>query len=256
MNAANATKPRARRLDPDTGKRILLAVGLLLELLMMAAGLWPASWLVLHFAPVARTPGQWVLLILGAVLVFNYGYLLALLLLRIVFPPPDEGQHAIDRHGKLPLAFRRFMIGVLLLKARHDPPWAAMFSSVLTRIPPLGGLFTRYFGPHTSSVTMGDHVRILDPRFVVAGKNVEFGFDCTIIAHHFDNRGLHIRKVTIGDHAVIGGESLLMAGVEVGHHAVIGSRSIIPPDTKIPPYEFWAGAPARKIKDLTPPESE
>lgn len=237
-------------IDPDTGKRILLVLGLLLELLMMAVGLWPAAWLVLYFAPVAHTPGQWVLIVLGAVLVFNVGYLVALLVLRRITPRPKEGHHAFTSDGRLPRVIVVFMLNVLLLKARFDPPWAAMFSSVLTRVFPLGPLFARWFGPRTTSVTMGDATFFLDPHHLEIGKNVELGFGCTIVAHHFDNRGLYIRRVTIGDRATIGGWSVIMAGVQVSHHAVVGARSVVPPDTKIGPYEYWAGAPARKIKDL------
>ena len=43
-----------------------------------------------------------------------------------------------------------------------------------------------------------------------------------------------------------------MPGVEVGHHAVVGNRSNVTPGTIIKPYEFWAGVPAKKIKDLAP----
>jgi hypothetical protein len=251
MTDVGTTAPPAVRVNPDTGKRILLVLGLVLELVMMAAGLWPAAWLVLHYAPTARTPGHWVLIILAAVLVFNYGYLLALLLFRLIIPRPREGNYPINPDGNVPRAIRTFMLNALLAKARHDPPWAAMFSSVLTSVPPLGPLFRRFFGPRTTSATMGDTLILPDPHFVEAGKNVEFGYGCVIIAHHFDNRGMFIRKVTIGDNAVIGGESLLMAGVQVGDHAVIASRSMIYPNTKIGPYEYWAGAPAKKVKDLS-----
>ena len=242
----------AFRIDPDLGKRILLAVGLLLELMMMAAGLWPATWLVLHFGPAAGTPGHWVLIILAAVLVFNYGYLLALLLLRLIIPYPSEGHHVIGPGGEVPRVLHQFMFNVLLVKARYEPPWAPMFSSVLTRIPPLSWPFARYFGPRTSSVTMGDTANLIDPHLVVAGRNVEFGFGCSIVAHHFDNRGMLIRRVTVGDHAVIGGQATLMAGVEVGHHAVVASCAVVYPNTKIGPYEYWAGAPAKRIKSLRP----
>lgn len=247
----------ATRIDPDTGKRILLVVGLILELIMMAVGLWPASWLVLRFAASATTPGHWVLIILGAVLVFNFGYLIALLFFRILLPYPREGLHTLTADGKVPPTLRRFMLNVLLVKARMDPPWAAMFSSVLTRVPPLGPLFTRFFGPHTSSTTMGDTTRLIDPHLIEAGKNVQFGFGCTIVAHHYDNRGMLIKKVKIGDCAVVGGESTIMAGVEIGHHAVVASHSVVRPNTKIGPYEYWAGVPAKKIKDIPPatPES-
>lgn len=250
-NADSETGP-ATGIDPDTGKRILLVVGLVLELIMMAVGLWPAAWLVLRFAPGATTPGHWVLIILGAILVFNFGYLVALLFFRIILPYPREGLHTLSADGKVPPAIRRFMLNVLLVKARVDPPWAAMFSSVLTRVPPLGPLFARFFGPHTTSITLGDTVELIDPHLIEAGKNVQFGFGCSIVAHHYDNRGMLIKKIKIGDYAVIGGKSTIMAGVEIGHHAVVASHAVVRPNTRIGPYEYWGGVPAKKIKDLKP----
>ncbi|MBU0617640.1 MAG: hypothetical protein KKI02_07975, partial [Planctomycetes bacterium] len=144
------------------------------------------------------------------------------------------------------------MLNVLLVKARVDPPWAAMFSSVLTRVPPLGPLFARFFGPHTTSITLGDTVELIDPHLIEAGKNVQFGFGCSIVAHHYDNRGMLIKKIKIGDYAVIGGKSTIMAGVEIGHHAVVASHAVVRPNTRIGPYEYWGGVPAKKIKDLKP----
>ena len=237
-------------IDPDAGKRTLLVMGLLLELLLSALALWPAAAIVLYFAGRIRSAWAWTLLILAAVMVFNYVYLLALLAVRCLLPRPKEGLHE-QRPGGLPgRPILLFMLNLLLLKARFDPPWAAMFSSVLSRVWPLGPLFDRFFGPRTTSETMGDTMYCLDPTMVEAGRHVEFGFQCVILAHHFDNRGLYIRRVKIGDHAVIGGQATLMAGVEIGHHAVVAAHAVVMPDTRVPPYELWGGAPARKIKDL------
>lgn len=252
MNNPGAGNDGGRPIDQDLGKRILLVVCLGMELCMMAVGLWPAAWLVMHFAPSAATPGDWVWIIFGALFVFSFGYLVGLLIFRILIPYPAEGLHKIPTSGRMPPVFIWFMLNVLLVKAREEPPWAAMFSAVLARIWPLSPLFRRFFGPRTTSTTLGDTVRFIDPYFVEAGKNVEFGFNCTLVAHHFDNRGLLIKKVKIGDHAVIGGECTIMAGVEIGEHAVVGNRSVVKPNTKIGPYEFWSGQPAVKIKDLTP----
>jgi hypothetical protein len=250
-SADTKTKP-SKGIDPDTGKRILLVVGLVLELIMMAGGLWPAAWLVLRFAPSATTPGHWVLIILAAILVFNFGYLVVLLLFRLITPYPAEGLHTRSPDGQVPPALRQFMYNVLLVKARVEPPWAAMFMSVLTRVPPLGPLFTRFFGPHTTSTTLGDTIMLIDPHLVEAGKNVQFGYGCTLVAHHYDNRGMLIKRIKIGDHAVVGGETTIMAGVEIGHHAIVASRSVVRPNTTIAPYEYWGGVPAKKIKDLAP----
>jgi acetyltransferase-like isoleucine patch superfamily enzyme len=240
--------------EMEFGKRLLLWVGLVQELVMMAGGLWPAAWLVLRFAPSAKSPSAWVLIIIGAVLLFNYGYLITLLAFRVILPRPKEGMYPVQPGRKPPYQVILFMLNLLLVKARYDPPWAAMFSSVLANTFPLGFLFARLFGPRTRSLTMGDTIHLLDPHLVEIGRQVQLGFHCTIIAHVFDNRGLHIRRVKIDDHAIIGGESTIMAGVEVGEHAVVASRSQVRPNTIIKPYEYWAGTPAKKIKDLRPGE--
>ncbi len=252
MSDVDATRSRGAKIDPDVGKQVLLVMGLCLELLMMAAGLWPAAWLVLRYAPVAHAASHWVLLILAAALVFNTGYLLALLLLRAIIPRPRQGHHPVSVDSGIPRVVQVLMLNILLVKARHDPPWGRTFSSMLTNVPPLGPLFRGYFGPRTSSATASGSELCVDPHFVEAGKNVEFGCRYLISAHHFDNRGMYIRKVTIGDHAVIGDEAILTAGVQVGHHAVIEARSLVRPETKIGPYEYWAGLPARKIRDIRP----
>jgi acetyltransferase-like isoleucine patch superfamily enzyme len=130
-----------------------------------------------------------------------------------------------------------------------------MFSSVLVNIFPLDLLYRTFFGPRSWSATMGDTVYCIDPHMVEVGRNVQLGFHCTLIGHLFDNRGMLLRKIVIEDHAVVGGESTLMPGVRVGHHSIIGVRSVVPAETTIPPYEYWAGTPARKVKNLTANDS-
>lgn len=244
---------RRNRPDPfskDLSIRGFLLLGLVLQLLMMAAGIWPAAWLVMRFAPSATTPGHWVLIVLGAVLAFNYGYLLALLALRIITPCPKEGSYTVVAGKRPPKQVFVFMANVLLLKARLEPPWAAMFSSVLSRVFPLRPLFNRFFGPRTQTTPPGDTIYLLDPHLTEIGANVQLGFHCTIAAHLFDNRKLIVRRVVIEDHAVIGGEAGIQPGVHVGHHAIVAGRAHVMAGTVIGPYEYWAGDPAHKVKTL------
>jgi hypothetical protein len=249
---------RRQRPDPfskDVSIRGLLLLGLLLQLLMMAAGLWPAAWLVMRFASSATSPGYWVLIMLGALLAFNYGYLLALLAVRIITPYPKEGSYTVEAGKRPPKQVVVFMANVLLLKARMEPPWAPMFSSVLSRVFPLRPLFNHFFGPRTQTTPPGDTIYLLDPHLTEIGKNVQLGFHCTIAAHLFNNRKLIIRKVVIEDHAVIGGEAGIQPGVHVGRHAVVAGRAHVMAGTVIGPYEYWAGDPARKVKTLSGGES-
>lgn len=55
------------------------------------------------------------------------------------------------------------------------------------------------------------------------------------------------KKTTIGNDVWIGNRALVLQGVTIGDGAVIGAGSVVTKD--IPPYEVWAGNPAKKIKD-------
>jgi hypothetical protein len=247
-----ASKPR--RLNLDTGRKILLIIFLVMVLVLSGIALWPAVWLVETLAPYATNTTLWVLLLLAAFLVFNYVYLIALLGLRMLVPRPKEGFHPRKRDGRMPPAAALFMFNVLITKARYHTPWSAMVSSVLACVFPLHGPYRRWFGPDSPSVSLGDTVYMLDPTLIEAGNNVIWGFGCEITAHIFDQRGLFIKRVKIGDNVMIGGQSIITAGVEVGHHAAIAARSVVMPGTIIKPYELWGGSPAEKIRDLPPDE--
>jgi acetyltransferase-like isoleucine patch superfamily enzyme len=242
----------AQQASWDGGFRLVLAFFLSVQLLLIAVALWPACWLTLRCAGWATTPLRWVGLILAAVMVFNYAYLVALLLLRLLIPKPPVGLFPMRPNGKPPREAVVFMLNVMLTQARLQTPWAGIFSSVLVNTFPLHLVYPRFFGPRTPSCNVGDGVLMIDPYFVEAGRSVTIGFGTVIICHIFDQRGLLIKPVRIGDYAVVGGQSLIMPGVEIGHHAIVGARSLIKPHTVIGPYEFWAGTPARKIKDLPP----
>ena len=61
------------------------------------------------------------------------------------------------------------------------------------------------------------------------------------------NRG-KTGPIVIGKNTFIGGKSTVLKGVTVGEGAVIGMGSLV--TKNIPPYEIWAGVPARFIKKL------
>ena len=54
-------------------------------------------------------------------------------------------------------------------------------------------------------------------------------------------------KIDIGADVWIGAGATIKSGVTIGVGAVIGAASVVTHD--VPPYEVWAGNPARKIKD-------
>lgn len=231
----------------NKGLEFLNLLFLILLLGMTATALWPACWFVSIFAPKVSAHYEWVLVIMGALLIFNFAYIFVLLLFRAVIPRLQEGFYR-TKDGRLPRQGFIFMLNAFLTAARYRTPWA-FITSILSNMFPIHPLYRRIFGPDTPTILLWDLCNFLDPSMVKAGKNVVFGVGSTIACHVFDHRGLLIRKVKIGDHAVIGAYADIVLS-DVGHHSVVAARSVLTPNTVVGPYELWAGNPARKIRDL------
>lgn len=72
-----------------------------------------------------------------------------------------------------------------------------------------------------------------------------------ILTHYLDpsQPGVHFRRgeVHIEDDVFIGLNVCICSSVTIGKGAIIGAGSVVTKD--IPPYQIWAGNPARYIKD-------
>jgi galactoside O-acetyltransferase len=53
--------------------------------------------------------------------------------------------------------------------------------------------------------------------------------------------------VSIGKHAVIGSNSVVMAGAEIGDGVIVGACSFVPPFAKLDDYGIYVGCPVRKV---------
>jgi acetyltransferase-like isoleucine patch superfamily enzyme len=106
-------------------------------------------------------------------------------------------------------------------------------------------------GISNSTIVANDSVKI--------GKNVFIGGDCRIYDTDFhsidyserisgkDNT-IKIKPVEIHDGAFICAHTIILKGVNVGEKSVIGAGSVLTKD--VPPYEIWAGNPARFIRKI------
>lgn len=56
-----------------------------------------------------------------------------------------------------------------------------------------------------------------------------------------------VLSTTIGNDVWVGANSVILAGLKIGDGSVIGAGSVV--TKNIPPYEIWAGVPAKKIKN-------
>lgn len=60
-------------------------------------------------------------------------------------------------------------------------------------------------------------------------------------------RNAYRAAVSVGKHAVVATNSVVMAGCEIGEGAILGACSYLKPNSVVPAYEVWVGCPARKI---------
>ncbi len=88
---------------------------------------------------------------------------------------------------------------------------------------------------------------ILYPQRITVGDDAIVGYDSTLLCHGYIHDRYQLGDVTVGPRASIGAKCLILPGVTVGEGAVVGGGSVVTRD--VPPGEFWAGVPARKIRD-------
>ena len=89
------------------------------------------------------------------------------------------------------------------------------------------------------------------PELITIEKGVTITRGTRILTHYFDPRqsGRHFRlgTVYIKADAFIGCNTIICNSVTIGEGAIVGAGSVVTKD--IPPYQVWAGNPARYIKD-------
>jgi acetyltransferase-like isoleucine patch superfamily enzyme len=87
---------------------------------------------------------------------------------------------------------------------------------------------------------IGNYVRI-GPDVCITDNSHQFAKDDLIM-----NQRAKIQKITIDDDAWMGRGVTILGGVNIGKGAVLAAGAVVTKD--IPPYEIWAGNPARFVK--------
>ena len=89
------------------------------------------------------------------------------------------------------------------------------------------------------------------PNKIFIGNNVAITAGTRMLTHYLDpsrsGRMFRIGEVHIEDDVFIGVNVVICNSVTIGKGAIVGAGSIVTKD--IPPYQVWAGNPARYIKD-------
>ncbi len=120
----------------------------------------------------------------------------------------------------------------------------------------------RYFGCSIEKgvVRLGQvSIDTLHPEDVHIGKGTAIANGCILLTHFYDVKNLkehayYRGEIFIGRNVYIASNVIFTKPITVGDGAIIGAGSVVTKD--IPPYQVWAGVPARFICNRYNDESE
>lgn len=103
------------------------------------------------------------------------------------------------------------------------------------------------------------HIDTLHPEDIHIGSGTAIADGCTLLTHYYDVHNLKEHaywrgEIHIGRNCYVGSNTIFSKPVTIGDGAVIGAGSVVTKD--IPPYQVWAGVPARFICNRFNDESE
>lgn len=101
-------------------------------------------------------------------------------------------------------------------------------------------------------ITVGEGTNIQDLVMVHADPDVPMTIGREVTVGH----GAVLHGVTIGDHALIGINAVLLAGSTVGAGAIVAAGAVVRENWTVPPRCLVAGVPARVVRELTDEETE
>jgi hypothetical protein len=206
--------------------------------------LWPAA----DVLGDPRASWRWASALVRFIIFFNLVYVLVLVVLRLPIPTPREGRY--DTRGrKLDRQVLWSCLLAVLTKARYEAPFPGFLVFHFANLPPLTWLMEPVFGPRSRSAYVTDP-RVLDPHLVTLGRNVVIGFNTTVAGHYQERDAVIFKRTVIEDDVLVGGHVVIFGGVHICRGAMIGAGAIVLPDTVVGPNEFWAGVPARKVREL------
>lgn len=103
-------------------------------------------------------------------------------------------------------------------------------------------------------VFVGRNTIIASKNSIKIGDYTSIAPNCYFIDHEHGlskdeiilNQKSVLKKITIGKDCFFGTGAIILGGVNIGDGSIIGAGSVVTKD--IPPYQIWAGNPARFIK--------
>lgn len=97
------------------------------------------------------------------------------------------------------------------------------------------------FGAKIGNRTIIGEARLFNPERIIIGDDCFIGTGSLVSAHVYEDGKLFLKTVKIGNNVTVGGNAVILPGVEIGDHAIIGASSVVPKNRKVPPYTVWFG---------------
>tara|TARA_B100002019_G_scaffold281407_1_gene285422 strand:- start:14210 stop:14671 length:462 start_codon:yes stop_codon:yes gene_type:complete len=112
---------------------------------------------------------------------------------------------------------------------------------------------------YPKNLIIGDNCTLNDGVLLNCKGGIVIGDNCRISSNaQFYSTGLtidkfprihHSSRITLENNVWIGSNSVITQGVRIGQKSTLGALSLA--NKNIEPYSFYAGTPAKKIKDIT-----
>ena len=137
----------------------------------------------------------------------------------------------------------------------HPSAWVADNATVIGRVE-LGEGASVWYG----SVLRGDN------DWMLVGKNsniqdgsvlhTDAGVPLTIGEGVTVGHQVMMHGCTVGDHSLIGIQSVLLNGCRIGNHCIVGAGAVVTEGKEFPDGSLILGSPAKVVRQLTPEQIE
>jgi carbonic anhydrase/acetyltransferase-like protein (isoleucine patch superfamily) len=137
----------------------------------------------------------------------------------------------------------------------HPSAWVADNATVIGRVE-LGEGASVWYG----AVLRGDNdwMRIGKNSNIQDGSvlHTDAGVPLTIGEGVTVGHQVMMHGCTVGDHALIGIQSVLLNGCRIGNHCIVGAGAVVTEGKEFPDGSLILGSPAKVVRQLTPEQIE
>lgn len=124
--------------------------------------------------------------------------------------------------------------------------WQQLSGVTLFNGTPLVNWYLRAMGAKVGKHTLFETLPLGAYDLLKVGSQCTISAETRLSCYKIQSGRLITGAVSIGDHSYIGIHSAMGINSSMGHHCVLDDLSFCEEDARIPDYEIWSGAPAKK----------